>query len=133
MQPIKMNVPCIPLVTIDSYCSLWSKTKELNKSDVVHWTLKRRTLIGEVLIDGESFRFMGLSDTPEIVQRSVDLFTFSSVYIFANEKIELKIEFISPALITDLYLISRPVSYITATYKSLDGNNHNVSVKISAS
>ena len=133
MKSMKMNAPCIPLATVDPYFSLWSKTKELNKSDVIHWTWLKRTLLGEISVDGEKLRFMGLNDTPEISQKSLDIYPFSTAYTFANEKIELNVNFFSPLLITDLYLLSRPVSYITVAYRTLDGKNHDISVKISAS
>lgn len=132
---MKLRPPAIPLINIDPYFSVWSNTEKLYDSMPMHWTESPNSMIGTVIVDEESFVFMGkLSESDRIIsQTSFDLTAMSSKYSFANEKIELNVVFTSPLLVNNLYYASRPVAYLSVTYKSLDGNNHKVLVKISVS
>src|SRR5262249_8085706 len=47
--------------------------------------------------------------------------------------VDLSVKFLSPLLASDLDLYSRPVSFITFTVKSLDGNQHDVKLYFNAS
>lgn len=131
---MKLRPPSVPLITVDPYFSIWSPADELNKETTVHWTNKDNTINGIVLIDGESYRFIGDDrDYPELPQVSLDVCAMVTDYVFANEKIELSLAFFTPLFTDDLYRLSRPVSYLKISYKSLDGETHDVKVRISAS
>ena len=67
----KMKLPCYPLVTIDPMMSIWSKSEKLYESDTILWCGIRKAMRGTVVIDGERYRFMGLSKEPEIGQKGV--------------------------------------------------------------
>jgi len=41
-----LRAPTIPLITIDSYFSVWPVSDELNTSNAVHWTCKPNTTTG---------------------------------------------------------------------------------------
>ncbi len=126
---MKMRMPMIPLITVDPYFSVWSKD-QINKTGTVHWTNKPNTILGVVNIDGESYRFLGDGDGEVINQISIDADVFTTTAVYENEKIRLIAEFTSPMLINDLYLASRPVSYLKLSYNSVDKNEHKVSVEI---
>ena len=130
---MKMRPPAIPLITIDPNFSVWSPSDKLYVSDPMHWTAKPNTLKGRVSIDGEELRFMGTGSLPHIEQTEFDMSALVSDYSFKNDKIELKISFFTPLFTDDLYLMSRPVSYFSAFYASIDGKDHKVSVTLSAS
>ena len=130
---MKLRPPAIPLITVDPYFSVWSFTDKLNDSTTKHWTGSDNTITGIVTVDGEQFRFMGKNDIPEIKQEYFDMSALVSDYVFANEKIVLNLSFYSSLFPTDLYRLSRPVSYLTVRYESADGENHNVSIKLSVS
>lgn len=68
-EPTKNNslrAPAYPLITIDPYTSAWSFTDQLNEDVVRHWTGKKFPLLGALRVDGVSYRFMGINDTPLI-------------------------------------------------------------------
>ena len=130
---MKMRPPAIPLIAIDPYFSIWSGADKLTDSDPIHWTEYPMTLKGTVTLDGEEYRFLGSGELPVIDQSDFTLSAFSSDYVFQNSKISLSVSFFAPQFPEDLYLFSRPVSYIRLSYMSLDGKDHNVKVKITAS
>lgn len=130
---MNMRAPSVPLIAIDPYFSVWSKDC-INKNHTVHWTGKSNDILGFVTVDGEKLRFLGKEyDCKIIEQQSVEIDALSTVVTFANEKISLKVVFISPMLATDLYYASRPVSYMKVSYESVDGKEHDVSVSVSVS
>ena len=83
----------------------------------------------------------GLVQEPEIKndnilvasQISVDVTATKTAYRFRAGGIDLDLSFISPLLMHDLDILSRPVSYLTTQVKSNDGKSHQVQVYIGAS
>ncbi len=131
---MKLRPPAIPLMTCDPYFSVWSFSDRLTDSDTVHWTGSPMALRGTLKVDGKSYRFMGNDNSmPAAEQLSFDMTAFSTTYVFAAGGIELTVKFTSPIIPTDLYLISRPVSYIEVSGRITDRRDHDVWVKISAS
>ena len=61
---MKLRPPAFPLITVDPYFSVWSHSDELYSSDTVHWTDDPNPLKGTVTVDGETFRFMGMTKDP---------------------------------------------------------------------
>ena len=125
---MNLRAPAIPLITVDPYFSVWSPTDKLYDSTTMHWTGKPNTIIGTVTIDGEEYRFMGAGDTPVIEQTGCLIDALSTRYTFENTAIRLEVTFLTPLLPYDLYLMSRPVSYMHTDWQPLDGEGHDVSV-----
>ena len=125
---MKMRIPLVPLITADPYFSVWSRDA-IRRGGTVHWTGSPDTLHGTVDIDGEVFSFLGCGAEP-IKQVSLDTDAMSTCAVFENGKIRLTAVFTSPLLITDLYYVSRPVSYLKLSYESLDGIEHKVTAKV---
>ena len=129
---MKMRMPSIPLITVDPYFSVWSMDR-INRNDTLHWTGARNAIVGRVSVDGRTMRFLGRSGDPEIEQVSLELDALTTTVVYRCEEIELKAEFTSPVLADELYYASRPVSYLKLSYTVLDGREHDVSAKLSAS
>lgn len=127
-----MRYPMIPLITIDPYFSVWCQDKLCGEVSQ-HWTNRPNTIQGTLSVDSQDYCFWGKSDAPYMEQKSVKVDALSTTFVFVNDKVELTAKFTSPLIATDLYLSSRPVSYLKLTCLCTDGKDHDVKVKISVS
>ena len=132
---MQLRAPAYPLITVDPYFSVWSASNKLNESNTVHWTNSPNTMSGIATVDGNKFRVIGNvnEDIPAMKQVSVDCTAFSATYVFEDGGVRLTLIFSSPLLISDLSLISRPVSYLEIKKESIDGKRHKVEFDISVS
>ena len=130
---MKLRAPCVPLITIDPYFSVWSSDCALNASNTEHWTGKSNNIIGTADVDGEKFLFLGYHrDIHKMTQISLDIDALSTTAVFENGKIRLKAVFTSPVIADDYTLLTRPVSYLELSWESIDGKEHNVHINIAA-
>lgn len=121
--------PAVPLITHNPYFSIWSDTNELTASETRHWTGTPQPITGMVRIDGHPFRFMGdRHDVPAMQQTSLSVTPTHTLYSFTAGGIELDLAFFTPTILSDLDILSRPVTYISFTAKSTDSSPHDVSV-----
>ena len=127
----------IPLVTVDPYFNIWSFDDHLYGDAPRHWTGKRNAMTGVIRVDGEWLRFMGklelnaedyYMETKVIPQKEVEIRPTRTIYRFENQQVALTVEFMTPLLLRDLKLMSRPVSYISYQVESRDGREHEVLV-----
>jgi hypothetical protein len=123
------RVPSVPLITCDPYFSVWSPADRLYEADTVHWTGRRQIIKGAALIDGKTLRFMGLGSEPLLAQTGLEITATASRYRFEGEGIILDVSFLTPLLLSDLDLLSRPLSYIEAAVKAADGKAHDVEIR----
>jgi hypothetical protein len=124
--------PATPLITHDPYFSIWSKTNDLTGSDTTHWTGTDQPITGIARIDGKPFRFMGHApDSVAAMQQTSSSITPTHTrYEFRQGGITLELTFFTPAIMSDLDLLSRPVTYLTWNAKATDGTAHKVSILI---
>ena len=126
---MKLRAPAIPLIINDPYFSIWSMEDILAENDTKHWTGKSHRIMGYLEIDGQRTLFMGnLPNIPAMKQQSVDIDALSTYYVYGCSAVTLKVTFMSPLLMDDLLLLSRPVSYIKTEVQSADGQPHTVTV-----
>lgn len=126
--------PAVPLITSDPYFSVWSAADSLNAKPTTHWTGKQQRLTSLVRIDGKTYRVMGDSpaELAAMKQTALSVFPTQTVYEFEEGGVHLTLRFTSPLLPDDLDLLSRPVSYLTYSARSTDGNGHDVSLYLEA-
>ncbi len=131
---MKLRAPAYPLITIDPYFSVWSQANTLTKNATTHWTGSPNTIKATVNIDGTALRIIGDdASIPAMKTVSTDCGAFSTTYVYEDLGVRLKLIFTSPIIPSDLYLLSRPVSYLEIKKESIDGKKHNVSLKIAVS
>jgi len=53
------RAPSYPLITHDTYFSIWSASDELNTSVTQHWTGANQSLTGYLLLNDTAYRFLG--------------------------------------------------------------------------
>jgi hypothetical protein len=70
--------------------------------------------------------------TATAIQKSVDVQATHTDYLFDCGNVELSLSFLSPLLLNDLELISRPVNYLSYTIRSLDDKGHSVQLYFEA-
>ena len=133
---MNMRAPSYPLITIDPNFSVWSPADRLTDVDTEHWTAHPQKIYGIATIDGVDYRIIGNpqgNTVSPMTQVRADVSSFTTTYVFEEAGVRLTLRFTSPILPDDLYLLSRPVSYLEIVRADLDGKAHTVSVKISVS
>lgn len=127
-QPDSFRPPAVPLVTVDPYLSIWSFADQLTYDTTRHWTGTPMTIESLVRIDGKTYRIMG--DEPRNVeparQVSLRVLPTRTTYGFEAGGVSITLSFLTPDLPHDLDVLSRPVTYLTWTVRSLDGKQHRV-------
>ncbi len=127
--------PAVPLVTHDPYFSIWSTADRLTDDWPRHWTGKTHALSALVRIDGEVFRLMGPGPerVPAAAQTDLLVTPTKTTYIFTQSGVDLALEFLTPQIVNDLDILSRPVTYVLISARSADGRTHAVSAYFDAS
>jgi len=124
------RAPAMPLITHDPYFSVWSTTDKLSDSDTTHWTGSAQPIVGLARIDGKTYRFMGRHphDVPAMQQSASSITATHTYYEFQQDGVKLGLTFFTPAMMNDLDILSRPVTYLTWSAQATDGVRHQVSV-----
>ena len=124
--PPPVRYPSTPLITHNPYFSIWSDTDDLTASNTVHWTGKPQPIVGLLRVDGKTMRFMGASpsELPAMQQIAHLVTPTHTRYSFTGGGIQLDLTFFTPTILSDLDILSRPVTYISYTLKSVDGKAH---------
>ena len=128
-----MKLPSYPVVTVDPFFSIWSRSESLNESDTCLWCGIRKPIKGTVTFDGVTYRFLGAGNEEIIPQVKTEILPYISEYTFENEKLRLILKTWSPLLLGDFHLLSTPVAYFDFEVQNLTGEEKAVSVSIEAS
>ena len=128
----QQRAPATPLITHDPYFSIWSFTDKLTDSETTHWTGTPQPLSGIARIDGHPFRFMGRHPQaiPAMQQTSSTITPTHTRYAFSQGGVTLDLTFFTPAMMDNLDLLSRPVTYLTWSAQANDGGTHQVSIML---
>ncbi|HEY6466034.1 MAG TPA: DUF4965 domain-containing protein [Candidatus Acidoferrales bacterium] len=124
------RAPAVPLIVHNPYFSIWSMNDNLTDGPTRHWTGTPQALTGLVRIDGQAFRYMGNAPrgVAAMKQTSLTIAPTHTTYVFEDGGVRLTVAFFTPAFPQDMDVLSRPVSYVTWTAASTDGQAHKVDV-----
>lgn len=124
--------PATPLIAHDPYFSVWSMTDKLTDSDTAHWTGSPQPMTGIARIDGKNYRFMGRhpESVPAMQQTASSITPTHTRYEFVQGGVALELVFFTPAIMSDLDVLSRPVTYVTWSARATDEAKHHVSVAL---
>ncbi|WP_348263861.1 DUF4965 domain-containing protein [Telmatobacter sp. DSM 110680] len=125
-----LRAPATPLIVHDPYFSVWSTSDQLTGGPTRHWTGTAQEFNGIVRVDGQNFRYLGNADGsgPALEETDRKLTPTRTIITLQNNKIELRICFLTPAFPDDMKVMSRPVTYLTWDVKSRDGAEHDVTL-----
>ena len=114
------KVASVPLVLHDPYFSIWSSYDHLNDGETTHWSGNPYHLRGYVDVGGKRFCFLGNPGlaTP-LPQVSLDISATRTVCGFENGTMAFTTSFLSPLVLSDLALASRPVSYLSVSFSRM--------------
>ncbi len=126
--------PAVPLAVVDPYFSLWSFADRLTDDPTRHWTGKLQPNSLQARIDGKVLRLAGRDprQVPALEQVLLSVRPTTTRYEFRGEGVEIAIDFVTPALPHDLEWVSRPVTWLRWTLRSLDGRPHGVQLLFTA-
>ncbi|MEG1390513.1 MAG: DUF4965 domain-containing protein [Angelakisella sp.] len=127
---MKQTLPSVPLITCDPYFSVWSPANNLTDVATCNWTGAPKPMNGTITIDGKEYRFMGVGSATAIEQTGLEITPTATRYTFITAEIQLDVTFRTPLLLTDLDLVSRPVSYISFNVTPLDRREHSVNIML---
>ena len=128
---MKLRAPAVPIITVDPYFSVWATDTRLNTAPLVHWSSKPNTIIGTVFVDGVEYSFLGHANSYlKLDQISLDITALSTAAVFEGAGIRLHMRLTTPTILTDLELLTRPVSYMALSYESTDGKAHDVKAQV---
>ncbi len=123
-----LRPPSVPLVAHDPYFSIWSNANKLYSDPTRHWTNRENSLSALVRVDGQPFRLMGNQpeEAASLPQTNLQVLPTRTIYTFQNDKVQVQLVFLTPAIPSDLEVLARPVTYVSFLVRSLDGQQHDV-------
>ncbi|TRM67680.1 hypothetical protein BD626DRAFT_104598 [Schizophyllum amplum] len=129
------NPASVPLAVRSPYVSTWlpqGSGKALNDAWATFYTGGITAWAGFITVDGKPFSFMGTpaadADFEKAVQKSVEITSTQSIYVMTADTVDLTVTFLSPVEPSDLVKQSIPLSYMSLSAVSNDGNTHSVQV-----
>lgn len=136
----KLHVNGIQLIKTDYE---WRKDVEVVIPDSIRTTFSNgnitiaahcRNMDGGGLVDFGIYTKKAVSSLGRTaIQKSVDVQATRTIYTFECGDVELRLNFISPFIATDLDLLSSPINYISYEICSLDGKPHDIQIYFEAS
>lgn len=150
------RAPALPLAVRSPYTSVWlsaANNGSLNSQWPIFWYVRYAKVVsktnferdgselgweGVVTVDGMSYEWLGVGsrDLPRLanlmpaIPLSTSYDSSYSNFTFAPDPLELTASFPSPVTPEDLCRTSVPLSYLTVSVISKDGEEHNVSLHI---
>ncbi|TMI63074.1 MAG: DUF4965 domain-containing protein [Bacteroidetes bacterium] len=88
---------------------------------------------GQAYIDAGLYELLPGPHIQQAVQKSIEITATQTKYEFNCGPVSLKVDFLSPLLMNDLDLYSRPITYISFNVMSTDGKQHDLKLFFNSS
>ncbi|KAH9904317.1 DUF1793-domain-containing protein [Xylariomycetidae sp. FL2044] len=129
--------PAVPLAVRSPYTSAWSQTSSsntLSSKQPIFWSGDSVGWEGIVTVDGNAYEYMGhiVQDVPSLpyfnssTPRTIKFDSQYSNFTFTAGPVTITASFFSPVTPKDICRTSIPLSYLTTSVQSDDGQPHNV-------
>ncbi|KAJ5520072.1 hypothetical protein N7463_000525 [Penicillium fimorum] len=128
--------PAIPLAVRSPYLSTWLNVGSdggnggyLAGQWPVFWQNQVNGWTGIVRVDGNTYTWMGLPGSKTVNQTAFEYTSTKSIFTMNVEnKVQMKITFLSPVTPSDLKRQSLVFSYLNVEVSSIDGQEHDVKI-----
>ncbi|GCE09241.1 glutaminase domain-containing protein [Dictyobacter aurantiacus] len=125
-----LRPPATPLVVRSPYVSTWLAADTLPGTWPTFWTGAIKAMTGMAHIDGTAYLFMGaptrIGSVQTMTQTNLTITPTQSIFTLQGGGVTLTVTFLSPVEVDNIQNLSVPLSYITATAQSNDGQTHAV-------
>ena len=131
---INLRPPAVPLIAHDPYFSLWSPADAATATAPRHWTGTEQQMAAAIRIDGKPYRILGnwQRAAAPARQTKLEVTATRTTYSFEQDGVRAELTFLTPALMDDLDVLSRPLSYILFDVRSADSRSHSVQLYFDA-
>lgn len=131
---INLRPPSVPLIAHDPYFSLWSPADAATATAPRHWTGTEQQMAAAIRIDGKPYRILGnwQRAAAPARQTKLEVTATRTTYSFEQDGVRAELTFLTPALMDDLDVLSRPLSYILFDVRSADSRSHSVQLYFDA-
>lgn len=115
-EPPAFRPPAFPLFVQTPYLNVWLAGDRLADDSPKLWNGSVKGMAGLLRLDGRAYRFLGLpgSPLPALRQDSARVLPTRTEFLFSQDDVALRLEFLSPADPRDPDLLSLPVGYLRA-------------------
>ena len=127
------RLPALPLIVNDPYFSIWMPADTLTGANTTHWTGAPKPLIGQLVVDGKTYTYLGSNKYPAMETTALRVTPTHTVSTLTAGGVELTVAFWAPALPTDPDALSTPITYVDFTLRSIDKKAHNATLTLLAS
>lgn len=120
-----------PLITMDPFLSVWSYTEKPALQEAKHWCGQIKRLTLGVTVDGVTFGMMGRFKYDKRAEiEKIETTPTCTRYVYTAGGVCVQVSFRAPFLLDDLDLTSMPVNFVDYAVSPLDGNKHDVTVRL---
>ena len=127
------RLPAVPLIVNDPYFSIWMPGDTLNCAVPVHWSGAPKGMLGQAVIDGKTYTYLGKSSRTNMETKSLEVTPTRTISVLEAAGVRLTVAFWAPALPDDLDALSTPITFVDYELCALDGGTHQVSLRFQAS
>ena len=94
-MPAIDRLPAIPLIASDPYLSIWMPADTMTQTDSCHWSGPRKPILGEIAVDGEAYRFLGVTAAKEATLVSLSVTPTATTFVSEAGPVRLETSFMT--------------------------------------